>query len=206
MPDPVPPVAPPVPDPPAPPPPAAEPPKTFTQAELDRIVQERVARAKADPPADYAEAIAKAKQFDELQAANQTELEKAQASAAKAAEERDAALERAKTTALRSAVITAASKAGAVDPDDVFALLKKDAVTVGDDGQVTGAEEAVKALLEAKPHLVGKAAPTGSADGGAQGTPGPAQLSRDDIKTMTPDAIVEAKAKGQLNTLLGVTT
>lgn len=32
---------------------------------------------------------------------------------------------------------------------------------------------------------------------------GPAQLSRADLKTMTPEQIVEAKAKGQLVDLLG---
>lgn len=204
MPDPAPPTPPSPPaDPPAPPTPPADPPKMFTQDEVNAILAKN---KRTTPPDDYEDLKAAAAKLAELEAANQTELEKAQAAAAKAAEERDAALEEARTTAVRSAVIAAASKAGAVDPDDVFALLKKDSVTIGDDGQVTGAEEAVKALLDAKPHLVGKQAPTGSADGGAQGPPGLAQLTRDDLKTMTPEAIVEAKAKGQLNTLLGIAT
>lgn len=205
MPDPV--VTPPTPpvppaDPPTPPAPPADP-KLFTQDEVNAILAKS---KRSTPPDDYEELKAAAAKLAELEAANQSELEKAQAAAQKATEERDAALERAKITTVRSAVIAAASKAGAVDPDDVFALLKKDAVTIGDDGQVTGAEEAVKALLDAKPHLVGKSPPTGSADGGAQGPPALAQLTRDALKTMTPEAIVEAKAKGQLNTLLGITT
>lgn len=199
----------PVADPPAPPaPPEADPPKMFDQAAVDRIVQERLARAKSEPPADYEEAKAALAKLAEIEAANKSDLEKAQEAAAKAEADRDAAIEKAKTATLRSSILAAASKAGAVDPDDVFALLDKDAVTIGDDGQVTGADDAVKALLAAKPHLVGKSSitPTGSPDGGPQGTPGPAQLSRDDLKTMTPEAITEAKAKGQLNTLLGITT
>jgi hypothetical protein len=199
--------APPAPEPPAPPAPEPPAPRTFDQADVDRIVQERLARAKGDPPADYADLKAAAAELAELKKASQTELERAQAERDEAKATAEAATASARQILLRASVLAAASKAGAVDPDDVFALLPTDAVTIGDDGQVTGAEDAVKALLEAKPHLVGKpTTPTGSADGGAQGGPGPTQLTRDDLKTMTPDQITKAKADGQLNDLLGITT
>jgi hypothetical protein len=48
-----------------------------TQADLDRIVAERVNRTKAQFK-DYAELQAKAKKYDELDAASKTELQKAQ--------------------------------------------------------------------------------------------------------------------------------
>lgn len=183
--------------------PAAEPEKLFTQDEVNAFLAKA---RRTTPPDDYEDLKAAAARLAEIEAANQTELERAQTERDALKAERDAALETAKTTTLRSSILAAASKAGAVDPDDVFALIDKNAVTIGDDGQVTGAEDAVKALLEAKPHLVGKARPTGNPDGGPQGNPGLPQLSRDDLKSMTPEAIVEAKANGQLSTLLGITT
>lgn len=179
--------------------------KTFSQAEVDRIIKDRLARAKAEPPSDYADLQAKAAKLDELEAANQTELEKLLARAEAAEKKATEADERARNSNLRSAVTAAASQAGAVDIDAVFALLPKDAVTFGDDGQVTGADDAVKALLESKPYLVGQAAPpppkpTGSADGGARGSgSGPRQLSRADLSSMTPEQIVEADNAGLLD-------
>jgi hypothetical protein len=178
--------------------------KTFTQADVDRIVQDRLARAKSAPPADYEDLKAKAAKFDELDAANKSELEKAQEAARKATEERAKAVERANAALRRGAVTAAAVKAGAVDPDAVLALIAQDAVTVGDDGQVTGAEEAVTSLLKDKPYLVGKQPKfSGGADGGARGGDVPSQLSRDDLKNMTPQQIVKAREEGRLKDLMG---
>lgn len=62
-------------------------PKTFTQEQVDRIVQERLARAKATPPADYEDLKAKAARLDELEEAQKTELERATEAASKASAE-----------------------------------------------------------------------------------------------------------------------
>lgn len=51
--------------------------KTFTQADLDRIVQERVNRERAKYEG-FEELKAKAQKFDEQEEANKTELQKAQ--------------------------------------------------------------------------------------------------------------------------------
>lgn len=51
--------------------------KTFTQEEVNAIVEKRLARAKSTPPADYEELKAKAAKLDELEEANKTELERA---------------------------------------------------------------------------------------------------------------------------------
>lgn len=48
--------------------------RMFTQSDVDKIVQERLARAK---PADYDELKAKAQRLDEIEEANATEQEKA---------------------------------------------------------------------------------------------------------------------------------
>ena len=51
-------------------------PETFTQADVDRIVKERVQRERAKF-ADYDDLKAKASRFDEIEDANKTEIEKA---------------------------------------------------------------------------------------------------------------------------------
>lgn len=58
--------------------------KTFTQADLDRIVAERLTREKSKY-ADYDELKAKASKLDEQEAANKSDIEKATAAATEAA-------------------------------------------------------------------------------------------------------------------------
>ncbi len=59
-------------------------PKTFTQEQVNRMIQERVARVKHEEPADYAELKAKAERLDEIAEANKSDLQKATDAAAKA--------------------------------------------------------------------------------------------------------------------------
>ncbi len=59
-------------------------PKTFTQEQVNRMIQERVARVKHEEPADYAELKAKAARLDEIEEANKSDLQKATDAAAKA--------------------------------------------------------------------------------------------------------------------------
>jgi DNA repair ATPase RecN len=59
-------------------------PKTFTQEQVNRMIQERVARVKHEEPSDYAELKAKAARLDEIEEANKSDLEKATDAAAKA--------------------------------------------------------------------------------------------------------------------------
>lgn len=61
----------------------AEEPKTFTQDQVERIVKERLARAKAELPPDYEELKAKAAKYDEAEEQAKTELERATEKAAK---------------------------------------------------------------------------------------------------------------------------
>lgn len=44
----------------------------------------------------------------------------------------------------------------------------------------------------------------GGADGGSRNGTGPAQLTQTDLDRMTAEQIVEAKAKGQLDQLMGI--
>lgn len=188
--------------------PKPEPERTFTQDDVNRILAEQKRKLLAEQP-DLTELRAKAAKFDELEAQSKSELEREREARAAAEKARDDALAAADGKLLEAAIRVAAAQAKAVDPDAVAALLDRDALKVGADGKVEGLDTAIAALLEAKPYLTGAApgpgpTPTpGGADGGPRGTPAPGQLSRDDLKSMTPEEIVAAKNDGRLTELLG---
>ena len=163
--------------------PQTPPEKTFTQAELDEILKQRLARA---VPADYDDLKSKAQKLDELEAANKTEVERALAKAEKAEKERSETEARANATLKRAAIIEAAASQNAADTSVVVALLiNSEDVTIGKDGEITGAEKAVKDLLKEKPFLVkGQSA---GASGGEFGGESPKGLA---------DQIAAAEAKG----------
>lgn len=174
------------------PPPA---PATFTQADLDRIIADRLARAKTEPPPDYAELREKAQKYDDHAAAQLSETERLTKAVADADARAAAAADRASTALQRSAIVAAAVRHGSHDPDAVFALLDRSAVTVADDGTVTGADDAVKALLTEKLYLVGKPpTPTpGGADSGVRSTP-PAP----DVDNMSMADYIAARKAGTI--------
>lgn len=169
-------------DPPADPPtdpPAIDP--TDEVAKWKAMARKHEAAAKAN--ADAATKLA------EIEAANKTQAEK-DAEAKTAAEQRAVAAE----TALARLKV-AASKGL---PSELADRLQ------GANEQEM-AEDADRLLEVMKPTTP---PPPGSADGGPQGTGDPSkpkQLTRSDLAAMTPDQIVEAKAKGQLDDLLGIT-
>lgn len=98
------------------------------------------------------------------------------------------------------------------DPEDAVALLGRRVDDFIDDGKLDtdAIDEAITELLKKKPHLAaaqgGAKRFNGTADGGTRnGSTRPAQLTEQDLKRMTPQQIVDAQAKGQLDDLLGVT-
>lgn len=130
-------------------------PKTYSKAELDAIVAKAVAKRDKNF-ADYQDLKGKADELDALRAQSQTAEEKLRGQHERAVRERDAAMQRAERSLIRSAVVAAASAQGAVDADAVAALVDRTDLVIEDD-RVEGAEEAVRALLAAKPYLVDKA-------------------------------------------------
>jgi hypothetical protein len=128
------------------------------------MVQTRIKRVESKY-ADYKDLKTKASKFDELDAASKSELEKEREARTAADARAQAAEERAKSVALRSAVISEATKQGAVDPDAVLKLIDTGELEMDDNGNISGLSGAVTALLEAKKYLKGKQF-TGSADGG----------------------------------------
>lgn len=157
--------------PPTDPPSPNEPEKTFTQAELDRVVAERLKRAK---PADYDELKAAAKRLAEIEAANATDLEKAVKAAR---DEGRAEVQKAANARLISAEARAvAAELRFKNPALAIKAVDLTDIKVGEDGAVDG--DAVRAALTKlatdEPYLVGddKPAPPPSFAGGARGSVG----------------------------------
>lgn len=94
------------------------------------------------------------------------------------------------------------------DPADALSFLDMTQFEVSDDGNVDGnaIRKAIDTLLDGKPYLAAQRGTwNGAADQGPRnGGDGPAQLTRDDLRRMSPDAIVKAKSEGRLNDVLGV--
>lgn len=125
--------------------PAFTPPKD--QADFDRMIGERLARER-QKFADYDDLRAKAERLNELEAANRSELEKAQAAIA----ERDAKLadlpKQVRGQILRFA--STASAKGFIDPEDALLGIDPD-VDLADNAAVA---TALDDLAARKPHLV----------------------------------------------------
>lgn len=128
----------------------------------------------------------------ELQAAKErrdaemSDLERERARAEAAERDRDEARREAQSTRISQAVIDAAGRAG-VPVDRLSAaarLVDISAVEVNEQGQIVGADEAVKAMLDANPFLTANVRQSrgGGADGGASGNGQAASLTADEIE------------------------
>jgi hypothetical protein len=176
--------------------------KSFTQEDVDRIVKDRVARAKSKPPDDYEELKAAKARLAEIEEANKTELEKAQTRAAELEQQAKDADARAREAMLRSAVVAEAARKNVVDPDAAAVLLDRSVLEFADDGTPSNIADAMDSLLKAKPYLVGGAR-AGSADQGARkGGNDKQQITREQLKDMSPEATVKARQEGRLDALM----
>lgn len=149
--------------------------KTFTQSEVNEMIARRAeqmmrSRLGGVDPDDLRR---KAEKYDELEAANKSELEKANARAEEAEKRATTAETRIKDLSLSTAIRDAASKAGFIDAGDASALIDRSNIEFDGD-EPKNLDKLLGALAKAKPHLVkegGEPAPTtGSGDGGPQGS------------------------------------
>lgn len=148
---------------------AGEQERTFSQADVDRLMGERAARARQAAVNELLQEL-EIENLDTLrgtvqaqrqaQEAQMTELQKAQRRIQELDEERKRLAAENRTRVIETEVITAATALGFRNPRDGMALADLTAVAVGDDGKVTGVEEALKALLEARPYLKAEATPS----------------------------------------------
>lgn len=146
------------------------------------------------------------KKLEEAQRAQMDEHERA------LAEARD---EAAAETATKYASRLAAARAEALaaarthDPEAAVQLLGDLTEYVTDDGEVDtdAMSKALDELVEAKPYLKADAAtaPVGGADQGRRTPPGPTQLTREDLRGMSPDQIEKARTEGRLDRLMNPT-
>jgi hypothetical protein len=144
-----------------------EPQETFTQEQVATLL--RSERAKA--AARYQDYDQVKQRLADLEAAGQTELEKAQTKAKEAEGRASAAIIERNRLIVRSALVSEAARAGAVDPEIVVALLEPE-IKVDAAGQLEGDMKAlVTKLLEDRPFLRNGQPGHGSADGGAHGRP-----------------------------------
>lgn len=122
--------------------------KTFTQAELDAVLNERLKRER-DKYADYntlKDAASKwAKHEEDKKSAEQKQAD----ALAQAMKERDEAMQRAQGMLIRAAFLAEAAKAGAAHPEDVYALADRAGITLDEAGNVQGVADAVKAVVDA---------------------------------------------------------
>ncbi|MGW0942911.1 hypothetical protein ACWD4O_10215 [Streptomyces sp. NPDC002623] len=116
------------------------------------------------------------------------------------------ALAKANTRILR-AEVKAAAAGKLADPADAFKFLDLDQFEVDDDGNVDSDEvaDAIDELVKSKPYLAAATAKRfqGTGDGGAaRKASRPKQLTQQDLKTMTPEAIEKARIDGRLDDLM----
>ena len=155
------------PDPGQTPPPGGEPPKTFTQADLDRIIKERLTREQTRF-ADYDDLKKAAGELQKLKDAQLSEQEKLtkriaeleQAQADWDAQGKARELE-INEKLLRSEVLRVATQLKFIDPEDAWArAVLTEVKTVGD--QFEGVEEALNILATNSSHLIQAAGIFGS--------------------------------------------
>lgn len=172
------------------------------------IEAERKARRAAERQlkALQAETQAQADKLASLEAATQTDQERALEAARKeAADAARAEVEAQYRRQLLEARILSRAAGKFVDPAD--AVRFADPAMWDGDTSDDEIDAAIAEVIEAKPYLAHGAATGHPANGAAtQGvqTGAVGQLTREQLDHMTPEQIVAAKAAGQLNDLLGI--
>lgn len=119
---------------------------------------------------------------------------------------KDEALAAANERILKAEVRVAAAGKLA-DPADALRFLDLSSIEVGEDGEIDAATiaSAIDDLLTQKPYLAAQSSTRfqGAGDGGTRNEGGKKQqFTGEDVKRMTPQQIVEAKAAGQLDDYL----
>lgn len=150
--------------------------KLFTQADLDRVVKERLEREQAKSKAAQ-EATQKAAEEKALKEQGEWKslAEKREAELKERDDKLTAAEQALQQTRLAHAVEVAAKDLNFADPEDAQKLGNFTEVAFDDKGQPDKAaiKKALDALAKAKPHLVGRQVPRGTPPN-ARGAPAPA--------------------------------
>jgi hypothetical protein len=173
------------------------------EAGKQALANERKARREADRARKAAEA--KAAEL-EAQLAAGTQQDDAKQAAEKTRRDAEAAATAKANARILRSELKAAAAGKLADPSDAAAFIDLAQFEPDADGEFDSTEiaEAISDLIKRKPHLAAaKAGFQGSGDGGARtGGSGPKQLTRADLKTMTPAQIDKARSDGRFDKLL----
>lgn len=169
-----------------------EEPRTFSQADVDRIIADRLRRQKSQF-SDYNDLKSQAEKWAEHEEEQKTELQKAQDRADKAEEATAAAFRRAQETLVWGAFIAEAAKAGAAHPEDAYSLADRANVSIDDQGTITGVTEAVAKLVEEKRLVMSGKPAAPSLDGGKGGG---TRASDQTAKDLTEEELTYARKMG----------
>lgn len=175
-------------------PPPAPPEKPAGAAEVDWKRESRKHEQRAKQAQD---------ELEKLKAAAMSDTEKATEKAVK--EATDAALAEADTrwkTRMVSAEVRAAAATKLTNPADAMAFIDIESLKwKGDELDPESLAQAVDELIKQRPYLaLQKKTDVPPVPAGGRGTSSP--ISRDQLKTMTPEAINEARRRGDLDHLM----
>lgn len=159
-------------------------PRTFTQDDVDREFGRRLAKEREKLTKTYGnldDLKSKASQFDEIQAAGQSELEKAQEKLGSLEGEKTQLLTNLQEARLEAAIAAKANEKGLVDVDLAIAALSRSGIKVefDDNGRPKEIGQVLDDLIDQKPALAGKVRSSGF-DGGTRGRAG-GPTSMDDV-------------------------
>lgn len=162
----------------------ADQPRTYTQEDVDREFGRRLAKEKEKLTKTYGDLEAlktKAEQFDEIQAAGQSELERAQEKLGSLEGEKTQLLSNLQEARLEAAIAAQASDKGLVDVDLAIAALSRSGIKVefDDNGRPKDIGGVLDDLIEKKPALAGKQRSSGF-DGGTRARAG-GPVSMDEV-------------------------
>lgn len=182
-------------------------PKGLTQAEVDNIVESRLARERKKYEG-FDDLKAKADRLDEIERENQSDLERERADKEAEKARADKLAEDNREIVARSSLLQEIAKPSnkIVDPEGAVEFLlgaDRDLLTFDDSGTPTNIPEALEKLTEKRGYLVTTGeSPVSDADLGARGGSKAKQLSESDLANMTPQEIVTARNEGRLDDVL----
>ena len=126
--------------------------QTFTQEQVNRMMAQ-TRREERGKFSDYGELKTRASRADELEQEKLTEAERMEARAVEAEKKATDAQQQIASAMIASEVKIRASAMGVIDPDAAYLLLDRSNVHYDAEAGVSGVDDALAGLLEAKPYL-----------------------------------------------------
>lgn len=147
--------------------------KTFTQAELDALIKDRLAREKKKYEGVDVEEYKRFKADAQKKADDEkTELQKLQEKLSETEKTSKSVMQQANARLIKAEFKVLAKELGVEYVDDAFKLADLSGIKVNENGEVEGIKEIVEALVAEKPFLVKNKGGTGKIDNKSKGDKG----------------------------------